>query len=380
MIIILILIIIYLLLEIFIYFFLKKYQSIKWIIFNQKIELNHKKFKNFKKNVYDEKLGWDYKFLEKKKNFITKSGFRKSRYSQRKKKILAYGDSYTFCRQVKDDQTWENIISKTKKTFVANYGVGNYGLDQAFLKFSLKKKSKDNKIIIFGFVPETICRIQSCWKHYLEFGNINGFKPSVNLKNNNLKFRDNFLKKKIDYSQLHKIINKVEIEDRFYKDKFIRYNFSLPYVFSFLKNISFNFEVFAKILFTKKKSLIEENLFPIIMKYNIKFSHKLYNEDYSKKLMSNLIIHISKILKLRKIDCYFVIFPQLYDLKLKTRVNYQSFFKNFKNQKIIDLTSNFLKQKNINSLYINDKYGGHLSYKGNKLVAKELIKEIYKTD
>ena len=79
-------------------------------------------------------------------------------------------------------------------------------------------------------------------------------------------------------------------------------------------------------------------------------------------------------------DCYFVIFPQLYDLKLKTRVNYQSFFKNFKNQKIIDLTSNFLKQKNINSLYINDKYGGHLSYKGNKLVAKELIKEIYKTN
>ena len=56
------------------------------------------------------------------------------------------------------------------------------------------------------------------------------------------------------------------------------------------------------------------------------------------------------------------------------------FFKQLKNQKIIDLTSSFLKQKNINSLYINDKYGGHLSYKGNKLVAKELIKEIYKND
>ena len=79
-------------------------------------------------------------------------------------------------------------------------------------------------------------------------------------------------------------------------------------------------------------------------------------------------------------NCYFVIFPQLYDLKLETRVNYQSFFKKFKSQKIIDLTSNFLKQKNISSLYINDKYGGHLSYKGNKFVAKELIKEIYKTN
>ena len=374
-------IIIYLFLEVCIYFFLKKYKSIKWIILNQKIELNYKKFKNFRENIYNEKLGWDYKFFKKKKNFITKSGFRKSKYSHRKEGILAFGDSYTFCRQVKDNETWEEIISKKKKTFVANYGVGNYGLDQAFLKLNLSKKNKENKIIIFGFVPETICRIQSCWKNYLEFGNINGFKPSVRLKDNSLQFRSNFLKKKINYSQLDSLIKKIKIEDRFYKDKFKKYNFSFPYVFSFFKNIFFNFEVFIKILFSNKKnSSIEENLFPIIMKYNIKFSHKLYNEDYSKKLMHRLIDHISKKLKRKKIKCYYVVFPQLYDLKLKTRVNYQYFFKQLKNQKIIDLTSSFLKQKNINSLYINDKYGGHLSYKGNKLVAKELIKEIYKND
>ncbi|MDC0859395.1 hypothetical protein OAP45_01000, partial [Candidatus Pelagibacter sp.] len=119
--------------------------------------------------------------------------------------------------------------------------------------------------------------------------------------------------------------------------------------------------------------------FPIVMKYNIKFSHKLYNEDYSKKLMNKLIIHISNISKNKRMDCYFVIFPQLYDLKLKTRNNYQIFFKKFKNEKIIDLTSIFLNEKNINSLYVNDKYGGHLSYEGNKLVAQELIKKIYKT-
>ena len=110
---------------------------------------------------------------------------------------MAFGDSYTFCRQVKDNETWEEIISKKKKTFVANYGVGNYGLDQAFLKLNLSKKNKENKIIIFGFVPETICRIQSCWKNYLEFGNISSFKPSVRLKDNSLQFRSNFLKKKL---------------------------------------------------------------------------------------------------------------------------------------------------------------------------------------
>ena len=374
-------IVIYLFIEYCIHLFLKKYQFIKWLILNKKIKLNYKKFKNFKENIYNEKLGWDYKFFKKKKNFITKSGFRKSKYSQRKKNVLAFGDSYTFCRQVKDNQTWEEIISKKKRTFVANYGVGNYGLDQAFLKFELSKKSKENKIIIFGFVPETICRIQSCWKNYLEFGNINGFKPSVQLRNNSLQFRKNFLKKKINYSQLNRLIDKIKIKDRFYKDKFIKYNFSFPYVFSFFKNTFFNFEIFSKILFSNNKnSVIEEKIFPIVMKYNIKFSHKLYKEDYSSKLLYELIVHISKISQERKMNCYFVIFPQLYDLKLETRVNYQSFFKKFKSQKIIDLTSNFLKQKNISSLYINDKYGGHLSYKGNKFVAKELIKEIYKTN
>ena len=44
-------------------------------------------------------------------------------------------------------------------------------------------------------MPETICRIQSSWKNYLEFGNLHGFKPSVYL-DKNLKFKKNFLKKK----------------------------------------------------------------------------------------------------------------------------------------------------------------------------------------
>ncbi|MDC0859200.1 hypothetical protein OAP45_00005, partial [Candidatus Pelagibacter sp.] len=166
---------------------MKKHNSIKWLILNKSIKLNLKRFINFKKNIYDEKLGWSYKY-SKKNNLITKLGYRKSNYSKRKNHVLAFGDSYTFCREVKNHQTWEEIISKKKKTFVANYGVGNYGLDQAFLKFNFTKKKKENKIVIFGFVPETICRIQSSWKNFLEFGNINGFKPFTELKNNNLKF------------------------------------------------------------------------------------------------------------------------------------------------------------------------------------------------
>ena len=53
------------------------------------------------------------------------------------------------------------------KSNVKNFGVGNYGLDQSYLKY-LKYKKFKNQIIIFNFVPETIARINSHWKHYRE--------------------------------------------------------------------------------------------------------------------------------------------------------------------------------------------------------------------
>ena len=266
-----------------------------------------------------------------------------------------------------------SVKDKKKELFVSNFGVGNYGLDQAYLKFKTINKKRENKIVIFGFVPETICRIQSSWKNYTEFGNIHGFKPSVELKNGNINFRKNFLKKKHNFSNLKTVIKNINKYDRFYKEKFLKYNFSFPYVLSFAKNFIFNFQIFKKVLVSKKNQvLLEEEIFPIIMKNNIKLSHSLYNENYSKKLMQTLISHISNDLKKQKLICYFVVFPQLFDLKLDTRNNYQNFFRNIKNKNIIDLTTLFLKSKNFKNLYTNDKYGGHLSNKGNDLVAKIL--------
>ena len=42
---------------------------------------------------------------------------------------------------------------------------------------------------------------------------------------------------------------------------------------------------------------------------------------------------------------------------------------------IIDLTS-FLLKKNLKTIYTNDKYGGHLSKYGNKIVSKIIFSEI----
>ena len=111
--------------------------------------------------------------------------------------------------------------------------MGNYGLDQSFFKVQKNKKKRENKIVIFGFVPETICRIQSSWKNYLEFGNLHGFKPSVYL-DKNLKFKKNFLKNH-KFSDLKKVIKKINQYERFYREKYLKYNFSFPIYCHFVK-------------------------------------------------------------------------------------------------------------------------------------------------
>ncbi len=348
------------------------------------------RFNKFKNTNYDVILGWDKKkntsnfdIIEKKKiNYkITSNGFRKSKYFKYKNSIITFGDSYVFARQVENENTWQEFLSKYTKKFISNYGVGNYGLDQAYLKSKKVRLKKNTKIVIFGFVPETICRIQSIWKNFLEFGNLHGFKPYCKISNNKIKIFNNYLKKNTKITDLNKIIKKIEKEDRFFSEKFEKKIFKFPYLFSFFKDFDQNINLIKNTFFLSfKKNLtpkkINQIIFPYIMADNIKNSHKLYKEKYSAFLMENLIKTINTEFILKKKKVYFVIFPQLMDLKIETRKYYQEFYKNLKNHaNIIDLTNDF-KSLNYKKFFINDKYGGHLNIKGNKFVANVLKNKI----
>ena len=101
-----------------------------------------------------------------------------------------FGDSFAFCRYVNDNQTWQFHLSKKNKKNVLNFGVGNFGLDQAFLKYLKMNKKLGSQKVIFCVVPETIARIFSYWKHYREFKNIFAFKPLIKFNKKNLRVID----------------------------------------------------------------------------------------------------------------------------------------------------------------------------------------------
>jgi len=235
-------------------FFLKK--DFQWLItskddfpFRSQQELD-----NFLKTSFSRELGWDRKPLTKgiekiglkKTSFeITKKGYRKSPNNYKINKVGTFGDSYAFCRYVNNNQTWQFFLEKKIKKKVLNFGVGNYGLDQSFLKYE-EKKNKTMDVIVFCVVPETISRIHSYWKHYLEFGNKFGFKPLFKLTTDNKLIKiNNYLKGKKSIEQIRKNISFVKDVDIFFKRNFQKKKMRFPHTLVYLRNISF----FSKIFF-----------------------------------------------------------------------------------------------------------------------------------
>ena len=138
--------------ELSIYFIIKNLKKdFKWLINSddEKPIFDKKKLQKFYKDSYDEILGWDRKKIQvvlknhKKKLFKISSLGTRGKSKFKNTKISVFGDLFAFCRYVNDNETWEKLIEDKLRSNVHNYGVGNYGLDQSFLKYlKLKKKLK----------------------------------------------------------------------------------------------------------------------------------------------------------------------------------------------------------------------------------------------
>ena len=99
---------------------------------------------NNKPNTYNNEIRYEKRKEILTKYSIDKIGSRKNSVSRNSSKyISSYGDSLCFCRYVNDNQTWQYNLSKKIKINVRNFGVGNHGLDQAYLKFKRNYEKKN---------------------------------------------------------------------------------------------------------------------------------------------------------------------------------------------------------------------------------------------
>lgn len=300
-------------------------------------------------------------------------------------RVAAFGDSYVFCRQVEDNETWEAQWSNARGIGVLNYGVGNYGADQALIRYERTSLPSTVTHVILGFVPETICRIQSSWKHYLEFGNILAFKPRFRLDEaGRLQRIENVMRTADDFAKLDKYLPELRQTDGFYRSKFRSVQFRLPYTLSFLRHPLRNAmlmsavaaRAFARTIGTAHP-WIEGLPFSIVMRQNIRDAHAMYRDTDATALLEAILRRFVDEARRRGHRPLIVVMPQLLDLRMGGRKPvYSPVFEEIaRTLPLLDLTSE-LQATNFEACYVNDQYGGHFSARGNRLVADVLSRRL----
>ncbi len=74
-------------------------------------------------------------------------------------RIAAFGDSFTFDAGVELHDSWAKQVAEIRPTLeVLNYGVGAYGLDQAYLRYLRHGTSYHPDVVFIGYMSENIAR------------------------------------------------------------------------------------------------------------------------------------------------------------------------------------------------------------------------------
>jgi len=113
-----------------------------------------KQIEHFVQKHFHQTWGWDIDEEEK-----GPLGNRKGHLYQGKQiyKIKVFGDSFAYCDQVKDNETWEYLVEENTGWECINFGVPAYGPDQALLKY--KDNNIETEYVILTILDENIGRL-----------------------------------------------------------------------------------------------------------------------------------------------------------------------------------------------------------------------------
>jgi hypothetical protein len=107
-----------------------------------------------------------------------------------KTRIALVGDSLTFASEVKYEETWGDRLEKSlgSEFQVLNFGVGGYGIDQAYLRYENDVRRWNPKIVIYGFMSGPTRRTMNVYP-FLSFptSNFPFSKPRFIIRDGELK-------------------------------------------------------------------------------------------------------------------------------------------------------------------------------------------------
>ncbi len=181
---------------------LKNFRKIDYAPIAYPVEERNKKILDeyldgkFNYTVHDADLGWTIRpSSEGQKLYRANSqGLRGDREypvekAEGKIRIAAFGDSFTHSDDVSNPETWQALMEAMDPSLeVMNFGVGGYGVDQAFLRYRKEGKEFSPDIVLIGYMSENIFRSINTFRPFYrpKSGIILG-KPRFKIENGGLK-------------------------------------------------------------------------------------------------------------------------------------------------------------------------------------------------
>lgn len=292
---------------------------------------------------------------------------------------LTYGDSYTFCRHVNDDETWPHMLSRMLGGCVANHGVGNYGLDQALLRLEREFDDHPAPVVIMGVVPETICRVTSSWKHFSEYGNIFAFKPRFVLEaDGDLTLLPNPADRADKFFRIAEMLPRLKEQDFFFARKFVPDMLRFPYLWHLWRSRRRNLPLMGAAIVDRFGG-DGRHAFCRVMERNIDLTATLYGESEPLDLLVAITERFAAFTRSRGAVPVLALLPQFYDLKrLRAGDHYYARFLERISGTLmaVDLGPEFAADGDDAANYVDDRFGGHLSARGNRLVAERLVEAL----
>lgn len=143
-------------------------------------------------------------------------------------RISAFGDSFTFGSEVDNQDTWEHQMEEQDPRFqVLNFGMGAYGLDQAYLRYLQDGVPFNSAIVIIGFMSENIFRNVNVFRPFYSptYANNLYTKPRFTLVNDRLSLVRNPLSTVDDYKRLvtddGAVLREIGGEDYYYQTGYL---------------------------------------------------------------------------------------------------------------------------------------------------------------
>jgi len=282
----------------------------------------------------------------------------------KKIRIATFGDSFVHGDNVILEETWQKkMLLENENLEVLNFGVGGYGLDQAYLRY-LNDGARFNPHIVFiGYMPENIHRNVSVFRpFYIEDTSLPLSKPYFIInKNNELSLIPNPIQSIEEYRPLLKkpkqTLKKLGKNDFFYQTKYSQ---------SIL-----DFSPFVRLF-----KIFIHQLQPKII------SNEYYNQKHDAyKITTKIFDQFYQSAQKNKSTPIILITPTENDVrrykKTKTKM-YQPLLDYFdeKNYQVIDLMGAFEKYDKNKRLY--NYFINHYSPKATPFIAKYIIEELEK--